>query len=474
MNSHFKIKSWLKVAPIALLSFLAYPSATDAQDRVRIKPNASLEPQVLDLFNSTEFKLAFAESYKAETDIEPKVQEEEILNLQAVLELISDDQLDEAAVNILGMLDRNEVDSPVFDFTLGNIYFQSDELEEAAVHYQNAVNKFPNYRRAWKNLGIIYIREQNFEEAIPALTKVLELGETTSIIYGLLGYAYSSTDNFLSAESAYRNAIMLDPETIDWKMGLARSFFKQERFAEAISLTKLLLTEDSENADLWLLQANAYIGLNQPMEAAEIYELVDMLGKSTVDSLYILGDIYINEELYNIASDSYLKAMEVDTGNDADRAIRAAKILAARSAFEETKELVEAIKTKHGSSLEESTQIDLLRLEARISVAQGKGDEEAKILEEIVEIDPLDGEALILLGQYYSRNEDPDKAIFYYELAQDIEGFEADANIRHAQLLVGLGKYAEALPLLRRAQQVNYRENIQEYLEQVEKVAKAS
>jgi len=34
------------------------------------------------------------------------------------------------------------------------------------------------------------------------------------------------------------------------------------------------------------------------------------------------------------------------------------------------------------------------------------------------------------------------------------------------------GKYAEALPLLRNAQQLNPRDNVQKYLEQVERIAK--
>lgn len=53
-----------------------------------------------------------------------------------------------------------------------------------------------------------------------------------------------------------------------------------------------------------------------------------------------------------------------------------------------------------------------------------------------------------------------------------LEAFEADAKVRHAQLLVKNGNYAEALPLLRRAQQIKPRDNIQAYLEQVERVAK--
>jgi len=45
--------------------------------------------------------------------------------------------------------------------------------------------------------------------------------------------------------------------------------------------------------------------------------------------------------------------------------------------------------------------------------------------------------------------------------------------LRHAQLLVGLGCYEEALPLLRRTQLLNPRDNIKEYLDQAERVAKS-
>ncbi len=77
------------------------------------------------------------------------------------------------------------------------------------------------------------------------------------------------------------------------------------------------------------------------------------------------------------------------------------------------------------------------------------------------------------MGQHSNRQGDAEKAIFYYERAQSIEKFEADAKVRHAQLLVGKGKYDEALPLLRRAQTIKPRDDVQKYLEQVERIAKA-
>ena len=124
--------------------------------------------------------------------------------------------------------------------------------------------------------------------------------------------------------------------------------------------------------------------------------------------------------------------------------------------------------------MEEADRRKLLKLEARLSMAEGGGNAEtASVLEEIVKLDPLDGEALMLLGQHYARQNEPDRAIFYYERAASIEAFEVNAKIRHAQVLVGMGRYADAIPLLRRAQEVKPRDDIARYLEQVERVSKA-
>jgi tetratricopeptide (TPR) repeat protein len=424
----------------------------------------------LAIWNDPAFQKQFAESYIAESDIEPRVTVTERDQLQKVLDFIASDKMNEAAA----MLEKakNSANSAVFDFTLANIYFQQEKLDIAASTYQRAVEKYPKFRRAWRNLGLIYVRQQNFEKAAEAMTHVISLGGGDAITYGLLAYAYSSLDNHLSAESAYRMAILLDPATVDWKMGLARSFFKQSRFAEAVAVCDQLIQKQPERADLWLLQANAYIGLNQPVKAAEIYEIVDQLGKSTPESLNMLGDIYVNEELYEMAVSSYIRAMDVKPQDKPDRAVRSAKVLSARGAMNETRKLIDHIQSLYGDRLEVDARKDILKLHARLAVADGAGDEEVRVLKEIVELDPLDGEALILLGQHSNRTGDTEKAIFYFERAAAIEKFEADAKIRHAQLLVSKGKYAEALPLIRRAQQVNPRENIQKYLEQVERAAK--
>ncbi len=431
------------------------------------EPDNKIEVRI---WNDPQFRKQFAMSYMAETEIEPGVTEDEREVMQEVLEHISAEEMDKA-VKLL-QKNTNDAASAVFEFTLGNIYFQQEELDRAIIVYKMAVDKYPKFLRAWKNLALIYVRQGYFDRAVPALTKTLELGDNSAVTYGLLGFSYSSVGNFLAAESAYRMAILLDPDTLDWKMGLARSFFKQQRYSESSAICDILIKQFPDRADLWLLQANAFIGLNKPLEAAQIYELVDQMGQSTFESLNMLGDIYVNEELFEMAAESYMRAMDVKPDHKPQRPLRNAKVLIARGALEETSELISKIESMHANSLSKEDRKDLLKLRARLVVAAGSGEEEVAVLEQIVELDPHDGEAILLLGQNSERKGNVEKAQFWYERAAAIEEFEADAKVRLAQLMVKSGKYAQALPLLRRAQMIKPRETVQKYLEQVERIAK--
>ncbi len=453
------------------------PSKADRQREMRFAgasvPMPGREQVELQIWNDPAFRVDFVQSYAADTDVEPKLTTEEQALMREVLDLMGADNRDEATR--LLQRNRNEAASAVIDFTLANIYFERDRLDRAASIYQEAIEKAAKagvkFRRAYRNLGVAYVRLNEFEKALPALTKVIELGGGDAIMYGLLGYAYASVGNPLSAESAYRMAVLLDPATLDWKMGLAQSFFQQRRFAEAAALCGQLIEHYPDNADLWLLQANAYIGLDEPLKAVQNYEFADSLGKADAAALNMMGDIYINEDLFDLAVRSYIRAMEKKPADKPDRAVRGAKVLASRGATEQTRQLVESIQRTHGDRLSEEARKELLKLEARVALVEDKSEEHARTLKEIIELDPLDGEALISLGQYHADTGDPDQAIFYFQQAAAIEEFEADALLRHAQLLVREGKYAQALPLLRRAQQVRPREAVQEYMEKVERVA---
>jgi tetratricopeptide (TPR) repeat protein len=260
---------------------------------------------------------------------------------------------------------------------------------------------------------------------------------------------------------------------VDWKVGLAQCLFRQRKFSEAATLCGELIELDPETEKYWLLQANAYLGMAKPMKAAENYEYLDLNGKSTVKSLNTLGDIYVNEGLADMAADAYLRAMEKDESGKPDRFLRDAEILAARGAYAEAVGLLARLKEAFMGQFDREERKGVLKLEARLAAATGAaGDEQVALLEQIVEIDPLDGEALILLGQHHASEGAVEKAAFLFERAAGLEKFEAEACLRHGQCLVRNARYRDALPLLKRAYELRPREDLSRYMEQVERVAR--
>lgn len=432
---------------------------------------ADIQSDIAAIWNDPAFQKQFVGSYGINSEIEPRVTSEEISILEKIRPLMAED-LPKAQATLVKQMKPDC--SAILDFTLGSMFFQQDKMAEALENYRKAVTKFPSFRRAWRNLGLIYARNGKYEDAIRSFTRMIELGGGDAYSYGLLGFAYAAKQDYQAAEIAYRNALLLQPENTEWRLGLTRCVFKQEKFQDATTLLDVLIERYPDKADFWLLQANTYLGMKQPLKAAENLEVIDRLGKATVDSLYTLGDIYVSESLMDLAASAYRRAVDVDVKQPMARPLRSAEVLIARGAIPHARQLTAHIREVCGQQMEENDRRKWLKLEARLSMAEGVANEETvSVLEEILAIDPLDGEALMLLGQHYSRNNEPDRAIFYYERAESLDAFEVNAKIRHAQVLIGMRRYADAVPLLRRAQEVKPRDDIARYLEQVERIAKA-
>ncbi len=423
------------------------------------------------LWSDREFKKAFLGTYGVHPDVEPRVGPEDRLVLEKVYPLLSSDPA--GAALMIGEANKPE-SSAIFDFVLGNLDFQGDRMAEAEVHYRRAVTKFPAFRRAWRNLGLIQARDRRFDEAIASFTRMIELGGGDAISFGLLGSAYFAKLDYLATEAAFRQALLLEPTNAQWRVGLARCVVKQEKYEEAASLLGVLIERDPERSEFWMLQANAYLGMKQPLKAAENLEMVSLMGKGTPDLMSLLGDIYLDQGLLDLSAGAYIRGIDLDASQPAAKPLRAADILAGRGALAQAKNVARRIRSQLAAVLSEEETLNLSKLEARIAVAEGEGGEAVRILEEVVTRDPLDGAALMLIGQHYASAGDPERAIIYYERAAGIDRYEAPAKLRHAQVLVGQSRYEDAVPLLKRVQEIKPREQVSLLLAQVERLARAA
>lgn len=428
------------------------------------------EHELASVWNDPDFTRRLIGSYGFASDAEPRLTpEEQAVYRDKIIPLLRDDPK-KAKAELQSLAKPNA--SAVFDFTLGNLYFQSEDLTNAVKHFEAALAKFPDYRRAQKNLAFALVRDGKYAEAIKPLTRTIALGGADGKLFGLLGFAYSNQGRNVSAEAAYRQALVFEPENLDFKLGLVKSAIGTSNYDYALSLLDELIKQYPDRDSFWTLQANLYIQKEQPAKAAISLEMLRRLGKASPQSLNLLGDLYMAQESRDLALGAYLEAMDKDNGQNPAKALRPAQILVGRGAFAEARQLFAKMRATT-TPLTGADELKLLKLESKVALSTGGGEKAIESLEQIIQKDPLDAEALMLAGDFYAKNNQREKAEFRYQTAAGISGFEADAFVKHAQLLVQSQKYTQAAELLKKAQKVKPRDNVQRYLEKVDQLARA-
>lgn len=467
--------------PLALAMVLAGASNMLAADR---KPSGPAEkPVALEatqfapvsadhplaaIWNDPDFTRRMLGSYGFLSEAEPRLNaEEQKVYREKIVPLLREDP--KRAIPELEKLIKPEA-SALFDFTLGNIRFQTDDLTNAITHFEAAIVKFPDFRRAQKNLGLAHIRAGNYEAAVKPLSRTAGLGGADAKTYGLLGFAQMNLQRYASAEAAYRQALLFEPEHVDFRLGLVKCQIAQANYDGALTVLDELIRQFPDRDNLWSLQANVFIQKEQPAKATVNFEMLRRLGKANASQLFTLGDLYLAQEIRDLALSAYREAIDKDAGANPGKALRAAELLVARGALPEAKQLFGKLKAA-AIPLTGNDELRLWKLEAKVALAAGESEQAAAVLEKVAERNPLDGEALLLAGDHYARSGQKEKAQLRYETAAKLEGFEADALLKQAQLKVQGQKYAEAVDLLRKAQKSKPRDNVQRYLERVEQLA---
>lgn len=418
------------------------------------------------LLRDPEWRKRFLGSYGFLSGAEPQVNAAELALLREVIELMGTNA--KAAVTVLEQ-QVNENSSAALDFVLANLHFQSGNLDAAQKSYASAIKKFPDFRRAHKNLGLLQVQKGNYRRALKHLSRAVELGDRDGRNFGLIGYCYVNLENYLAAEEAYRNAILQEPDTRDWKLGLARSLLAMEKYEEAVALFESLIDENPEDATAWLLQSNAYIGLEKPLAAAVNLEAVRMMGKAQPRSLVLLGDIYMNAGMPELAKDAYLEVVERDPrGAGFDTAYRAADLLVRTRAYDSAEEVLAAIDKRYGKGLSQDQQLRVLTLKAKVARARGQDRKAAELLESIVRRDGTRGDALLELASYYADHGQREKALLMLERAARLETYEYPALLARAQLMVTSKDYREAARLLREALEIKREPRVERFLARVE------
>ena len=421
-----------------------------------------------DFWNNPTFVQSFMGDYGFRSEVEPRISKSESFILREVIAK-SENNLEEAIVYLEEKIENDS--SAALDFALGTMYYQSNRMSRSAQAYGRAIEKFPSFLRAHKNLGLVNVSLENLEFATKHLAKAISLGENDGSTFIALGYCHLSLDRLVSAENAYRMGLLLFPGSKDGLNGLINCLDQAGRYVEVLNLLDELLESDPQNSRYLQARASALGSLGKEKEAAVTLDLLRRMGALRTQELVILGDLYHNLNLYDLSLDAYQEALARTNKLSLSQYIRIAQTLIQRSSYQEGFAYLEKIEKEFGEgrSKEERKLINLLK--AEVLQSTGKNQQATELLREVVNQHPLEGIALIQLGQLAWKSGDHEYAIIQFQRAAKIDEFENPALIEHARLLVYLRKYQLAANLLERALVIKQEKRVEKYLNAINNLA---
>lgn len=420
-------------------------------------------------WTSQDFIDRFVGLYGFDGDIEPKISEEEASLLSGtIVPLMQQGQLD-AAIQQLATAITPET-SAALEFSLGSMFYEKGDYGRARQYYNQAIRKFGNFMRAYLIRGFIDVQEAKYDAAIEAFLKVIEFGKGDAATYGMLGFSFMNKEQFGAAESAYRDAILLDPENVDFRNGLIQVLYQSGRYNEAITLLEDAILAEPNKVAYWEMQTQAYIDTGAYDKAIGNLEMVKRLGLAKAPTMNLLGELYRSEGLYDSALASFKLSLAAEDKLPPKSYVNVAQTFLALGEFEESEEFVSEIEAS-GLELPSNLKIDVLNIKSQIYLNTNREAESAKLLQELIDMDPNNGKALILLANYNWRQDQFEKAAFLFERAAKIDEYAAEAYLDYGQMRADQGKFSEAAEMIREHLRIKSSGNVQRYLESLERAA---
>lgn len=348
-------------------------------------------------------------------------------------------------------------------YVIGHIYVGL-EMEDAAITaFKSALIQMPDYTRAHEAIGILNLKNENYENARTYLARAVELGLDTGAVYSSLGYLNQQVNNYWGAAAAYQRALMLDPSNQNWQQGLLHALVNSKSYDTASGLVEEQLQSRPDDANLWLYRAHIANFLKDKETALASLETAIRLGKDSKSYLQACANLHMQlgstDRAIALIKTGVVQEMDFDF---VDQAIH---WLIENERWQGAEDLTTDLKTRW-ANLSDTNKSALLVNESRI--LQNKKDDAraAQLLQQALELNGGNVPALMTLAGIQLKNKNYPRAEILYQRASAYPSHRENALIALAQIAIDTQNYQKALELLQEViridpDQIEIKRNIQ-------------
>lgn len=200
---------------------------------------------------------------------------------------------------------------------LGSVYLKQEQLNEAFAAVQKALALDPDYESARCNLGNVYLKQGLPEESIEAYTAVINSNPLHAEAYTLLGTAYVRKGRLEEAVAAHKKALSIRPDFAEAHANLGFSSVQQGNIDQAIPAFERALEINPTLVEVQNNLGSAYLKKGRLDDAISRYRKALVLNPDYTRGYANLGfALHKKGELDNAIA-AYKRALVLDPGQAA-------------------------------------------------------------------------------------------------------------------------------------------------------------
>lgn len=194
---------------------------------------------------------------------------------------------------------------------LGSIYVKNNEDEKAIPYYEQIITFYPHYIEAMNSLGAIFRRLKRYEESIQILQRALDEGRQTATVNYNLGFTYKEMGDFDDAIDAFTAVINENPSDVLAYNHMGSIYLAEKQYDKAIASYRKGLQVDPNHPILNYNLACTYNQAKMPNDAIRCFEKTLKVRPGWVEAIKDYSSVLINCQKTKEASDLVQKSIKL-------------------------------------------------------------------------------------------------------------------------------------------------------------------
>ncbi|KAL9982715.1 hypothetical protein ACROYT_G004793 [Oculina patagonica] len=182
---------------------------------------------------------------------------------------------------------------------------------ESLTNYNTALQLNPNHTVALVNMGRQLRAAGNIPESEQAYRRALSIKREPSTLQ-LLGVLYYHNKQLREAELAWKQALDLEPSSVETRSNYAILLGQTNRLNKAVSILKSLVLDDPQNIGHYKTLAGMYAQYGQFDEALQVIAQALSLHENDTDLYFQQGNLYKDLNNMQQAKNSFKMAVQLD------------------------------------------------------------------------------------------------------------------------------------------------------------------